>query len=301
MWKGVLALAALLTVGAAAPAPPFRSLVAAFDRMATAAAPLPPAQRVARFRAEVAPLLPDFYLPQGRDPARRDAQVAEAIADYPAQRTRILAAAQLVEARRAGAGTRFARFFPDYRPVVPVYLLHSLGEMDGGTRTIGGRTALIFGADMIAHYHDAASIGPLFDHELFHTYHGAFFPDCPQVWCQLWAEGLAVLVAARMNPGADDRALLLTFPRPIRPEVEPRFAAAACAVRERLDSEDAVSALFNGGDALPGWPPRMGYLVGLRVAEAMARDRTPAALAHLPPAEVRGELERTLHALGGCR
>ena len=65
-------------------------------------------------------------------------------------------------AREHHAPARFGRAFPDYRPTMPTYLLHSLGEMDGGTRDLGGSIALLFGADMIARYHDAASIGPYF-------------------------------------------------------------------------------------------------------------------------------------------
>ena len=38
----------------------------------------------------------------------------------------------------------FRKAFPGFTPNIPVYLLHSLGEMDGGIRELGGKNYLIF-------------------------------------------------------------------------------------------------------------------------------------------------------------
>ena len=302
----VLALAAAATPVASAKRVEearFTSLVPQFDRMALRAAPLPEADRIAAFRREVVPLLPDFYRPHGSKPEKYWAVVAKEIADYPARRDGIRNAARLVEGARADAGVRFRRSFPDYRATTPVYLLHSLGEMDGGTRTVGGRTVLIFGADVIARFHDASSIGPLFDHELFHTYHAAFFPECARVWCQLWTEGMAVYVAERMNAGASDRALLLDFPAPIRPAVDRDFPAVVAQVRAALDHEEGpdVDRMFAMGRPGPGLPERYGYLVGLKIAERLGRTRSLAQLAHLRPAQVRPLIEHTLDEMAAPR
>lgn len=43
----------------------------------------------------------------------------------------------------------FTAIFPDYRPQVETWFLHSLGEMDGGTREFNGHHYLMFGADMM--------------------------------------------------------------------------------------------------------------------------------------------------------
>jgi hypothetical protein len=45
---------------------------------------------------------------------------------------------------------------------------------------------------------------------------------------------MAVYVASRMNPGANDRQLELTLPQPIGPGVEPRLREAMCLVREKI-------------------------------------------------------------------
>jgi hypothetical protein len=42
-----------------------------------------------------------------------------------------------------------------------------------------------------------------------------FFPECDQVWCNLWTEGLAVYAAQQLNRDASDSQLLLMQPEPI--------------------------------------------------------------------------------------
>ena len=66
-------------------------------------------------------------------------------------------------------------------------------------------------------------------HELFHLYHSRAFEGCDAVWCGLWREGLAVHVAAELNPGASDAELVLTMPVPLRAA----FALVKAAPRER--------------------------------------------------------------------
>ncbi|MDG2532637.1 hypothetical protein P6144_03180 [Sphingomonas sp. HITSZ_GF] len=300
MLKSIVAAVALLAaMPAAAQAPALQSTTDAFDGFATSTATMPPAERVKAFRAKFDALVPGFYEPRfGATEAQYDARVQKALEGYPAERDKFLDAAKRFQASYATASARFRTFFPDYAPDMPVYLLHSLGEMDGGTRDLRGRIAAVFGADMIARIHDPASIGPFLDHEMFHFHHAKFFPDCPALWCSLWQEGLAVYVAARMNPGTDDRALLLTFPRPIRPEVEPRLAEAMCFVRGKLastDEDDYATFFFGrGSEAQGGWPPRFGYYLGYVLAKQLGDSLSLDALAKLPPEQVKAKLEAAL-------
>ena len=289
----VAALTLLAATPAAAQAPAFTSLTRQFDAFALGSANLPRAQRVAAFRSRFAPLLPGFYAP--RDGVTEDelnTRIASALDEYPQRRERFLAAAEAFAETYATATARFRRFFPDYAPTMAIYLVHSLGEMDGGTRTVRGRLVAIFGADVIAQIHDRATIGPFLDHELFHFYHARYFPECEALWCGLWREGLAVYVASRMNPGSDDHALALTLPRPIRPEVQPRLAEAMCFTRTSFDSEDpAVSHLFfRGGGQEGAFPPRFGYFVGYVLAQRLGEGMPLEQLAKLGPAQVRARL-----------
>jgi len=265
---------------------------------------MPEAERVKLFRARFDALFPGFYEPRnGLNDAQYDIRVAKALHEYPALRDKYRsAAAAFSRAYREGIG-HFRVAFPDFHPTVPIYLVHSLGEMDGGGRTLRGREVMVFGADVIARIHDTKTIGPFFDHELFHIYHGQYFADCGALWCSLWIEGLAVYAASRMNPGVDDSGLLLTQPRPIRPEVEPRFGEAICFARGKFASKDDtdIRAFFMGGSgAATGWPPRFGYYLGYRLAQTIGADHDLAALAKMPPEKVEPLLQEAMAKLASC-
>lgn len=294
---------AVAVPAAAQPTPAFRSLTAEFDRFARETADMPEGERVKLFRERFNALLPGFYEPRfGATEEKYDAHVAKNLAAYPAKRDRFLAAAREFEAAYARGNTHFRSVFPDYAPTMPIYLVHSLGEMDGGTRELRGRMVAVFGADVIAAIHDSASIGPFLDHELFHFYHARFFPDCEELWCSLWQEGLAVHVAARMNPSADDRALMLTIPRPMRAEVEPRLGEAACLAQRKFASvsKEDYAEFFFGNSVAKSFPPRFGYYLGYRLAQAMGERRGLQALVKMPPAEVRPLLQETVAKLASC-
>jgi hypothetical protein len=290
--------AALALAFPAAAQPQLQSSVEQFDRFATETALLPTDDRVQRFRTEFNRIVPGFYEPRnGMPEARYRERVARALAYYPQHRPKILAAAATFEATYAGATTRFRTFFPDYEMTMPLYLLHSLGEMDGGTREIRGAVIGVFGADVIARYHDPTTIGPFLDHELFHFHHRRFFQDCDAVWCNLWSEGLATYVAARLNPGSTDRMLLLTIPRPIRPEVEPRLREAMCLASAKFESTAPAdyAPFFQYGQGGGGtFPPRFGYFLGMVLAEKLGKDMTLDALAKLPNDQVKARLQAAL-------
>jgi hypothetical protein len=303
------ALSTLATPGAAqrhaTPAPaPLISLTGEFERFADATVAVPDADRLAQFKARFAALFPGFYTPRGRDPVKYDAQLLAALRGFPAIRGKYDAAAAGFATAFAGASTRYRRFFPDFRVTIPVYLVHSLGEMDGGTREIAGKTVAVFGADVIAQIHDATTIGPFLDHELFHIYHARFFPDCDALWCSLWEEGLAVYVASQLNPGSNDRQLLLTIPRPIRPEVDAHLADAICLTRAKLDSNESADyqQFFQFGNATSAsFPPRFGYYVGYRIAQKLGETHSLQALARLSPGQVHPLMLAAMKELApGC-
>lgn len=293
VWIAAVTLIAALP--AAAQAPAYHSSIDAFDRFATETVATPPAERVAAFREKFNALVPGFYAPRGAPEEKYRERVQKALEAYPAQRDKILATARDFKAAYESGNARFLRFFPNYKPSMPIYLLHSLGEMDGGTREIDGRTVAVFGADVIARIHSSDTIGPLLDHELFHFYHADAFPECKPLWCSLWTEGLATYVAGQMNPGADDRTLMLTIPRPIRPEVEPRLTEAMCYTRAQLDSTDPkVYGAFFYGNGVSQFPPRFGYLIGYLVTQKIGAGRSLESLAAMTPDQVKPLIEQAL-------
>lgn len=298
----IAALVVLFAAPAPAKTPGLVSLADAFPKFYDATATLPEAERVARFRAEFGKLLPGFYAPRSRTEANYEKGIARSLQDFPAIRARYEAVERSFPKAFAEGQKSFRKAFPDYRLSMPVYLVHSLGEMDGGTRDLDGKIVGIFGADVIARIHTPATIKPFLDHELFHLYHQRFFPDCAPLWCSLWQEGLAVYVAASLNPGATDEQLLLTQPSPIRPAVEPRLHEAMCSLSAKLEStreEDYAPFFFGKANSGP-FPSRYGYLLGYMLVQKIGEGRTLNQLAKLPPEKVKAALVAAIAAYGGC-
>lgn len=310
-----LALVGLCTASCQAPparppeAPPAYHLVdltgdyrAFFDRTQG----MDPASRTTAFKSAFAPLFPGFYDPERvkafATPERYDGMIAASFDTFPALRIRFDETAAAFVAMLAPARADFQRHFPDLRSLGSIYLVHSLGEMDGGTRTIGGTRYLVFGADVMARLYAPGDERPFVQHEVFHVYHDQFFAGCGEVWCALWREGLAVYVSEQLNPGATDAQLGLAMPRPIRAEVDADRTTAVCAVRARLRSErrEDYASMFFGQAGLDGLPPRFGYYVGYLVAREAARTHSLQALAHLSPADARPVVENALAALAEC-
>jgi hypothetical protein len=195
----------------------------------------------------------------------------------------------------------FRRTFPDLAYDGEIYFLASLGGFDGGTRSVKGRTALLFGIDMIAYvYGPDARLGPLFDHELFHIYHEQF-PDAEageRIYRKLWEEGLATYVARTLNPDADERTIFgLPEDMPARSRAMlPRLAGM---LREKIDSteKDDYKMFFWGGQAGGEIPQRSGYYVGHAVVERIGRGRALPELARLRGAALRDAVRGALDAL----
>lgn len=259
--------------------------------------------RVAAFKAEFQPLLPGFYASnEDTTEQQLDRMIARSFEQFPSIRERYLATTASFAADMESARRSFVAAFPDARPVGDIYFVHSLNRMDGGTREYDGHTFFIFGADVMATMHAPGQARPFFHHEIFHFYHHNYFPECDAVWCSLWAEGLAVYVAEQLNPGIDDEGLMLTVPRPIRPEVDANLQRAVCEVARRLDSEsiDDYRPLFFGNGNLDGLPPRMGYYIGYLVAKEAGRTHSVQQLAHMSTAEARPVINSALASLATC-
>lgn len=256
------------------------------------------------FDAQVAPLQPAFYgiarFEGKRTQQQRDVQIQKALAQFPQIRAGYQAkAAQFADALARNSAS-FAAAFPDYRATTPVVLLHSLGEMDGGLRTLDGQRQLVFGADgMAIHHAPDADESAFFHHELFHAYHEPQFGSCEALWCALWTEGLAVHVAQRLNPGASDAELLLDQPAGTAAATRAALRPALEQLRGALDSTAAEvqQALLSFGDDGSGLPPRRGYLLGGLLAGQIADGRSLQELATLSQAEVRPLLDAAIDAL----
>lgn len=273
-------LAMVVTLTSAAPPLVYVDLATPFERTVKATAGEPAAARISAIRDTLNALLPGVY-PASAHTNRR---IAKALGDFPAEQTAYDRVVRQFPAALNEAVIRFRKVFADFTSPLPIYLYHSLGTRDGGSAYLepGHRHVMFFGADMIARYHADDSLQPFLDHELFHLEHARAFPDCDQLWCGLWQEGLAVDAAAAMTPDATDHQLLLDVPADVRAATDAHWVTALCFVATHFDATDETvigQALVGSGKPPSGLPDRFGYYVGYRLAQATGQ--TVPALARL--------------------
>lgn len=260
-------------------------------------------QRLAQINAGFADKLPGFYDPSRfGDRAEMYRRLAAGfLAAYPSRRAEIASVAARFTAMFDPAVADFNRRVGSLPTDTPVDLVVSLGEFDGATRSLNGRTHLMFGADMIALLHPGGARA-FVQHELFHLYHAKRMDECRRLYCDLWREGLAVYAAQVLNPSASDAELLLTIPQPIRPALEANRREAVCETLARLDSTDGDdrNAFFSSGRLNPRLPPRFGYLVGAWVAADLGKTHSLAQLASLNGTALRAAIETSLRTFATC-
>ncbi|HMR73798.1 MAG TPA: DUF2268 domain-containing putative Zn-dependent protease [Polyangiaceae bacterium] len=267
----------------------------------------PPQKQAKLFRELVIAKHPSFFGDNviSRDPtkpvdlpARIDAFLKELPAHIPVmQRVSASITADLGRYQQT-----FAAHFPDFKWNGRVIFSVSLDAFDGAIRNVDGQMALMFGVDKIAKlYADDANLEPLFHHELFHVYHFEKLAldesAAPKLYQPLWFEGLAVFVAKKLNPNASAKQLTLS-------DEMMRFGMAkeAQLAREflaQLDSSDEVTYrdYFRGSGGRSDIPPRMGYYLGMRVAERLGKVRDLKGLAELKDPELRTLVAKALTEL----
>lgn len=305
----ILLVASLSLAATASAKPPYYDLTGQFATFVDKTRAMESKARIAAFRARMNALFPGFYEPRfGASSEQYDKQVARALNGFDAARPEFDRARQYFPVAYAAGLKHFRAVFPGFKPNVPVYLLHSLGEMDGGVREIRGKDYLVFGADVIGRIHDSRDIGPFLDHELFHVENGKYFAECEALWCGLWLEGLATYAAKAMNPGADDRQLMLNFPKPIRAATDAVWASALCLTRAKAGStkqDDYMDFLAASNNPEGQFAQRFGYYVGLRVMEELAATHPLAELAHMTNLQAKplfeASLDRLIERAGGCQ
>jgi hypothetical protein len=202
-----------------------------------------------------------------------------------------------LEADLHATATEFRKTFPGFASRRPVALVCSLGAFDGGTRSVEGKSMLLFGPDVIAAIRPREfDLRPFLEHELFHVHHENLHPHAPETVGQsLWEEGLATYVSAALNPGAT--ADELSVPEALVADTTPRIPELAGRLLAHLDDPADGSVyrqFFYGSAEKAEVPPRSGYVLGWRIAEAAGKTGSLAQLAALSPAESRAVVENAL-------
>ena len=300
-------MAGVLLLGWSAPAWPddglsIVDLTGSFDRFVMATTNLPDDQRLVAFEKQIGSMANGFYSRERR-PEGYDFRILLQLKTYPERRAATLAVSRKFNQQFAPARRHFEAAFGPVHSNQPVFVLNSLGELDGGIRKLNGHSTLLFGADVIAEFHSGRDMTAFFYHELFHLYHEPQVENCLTVRCSLWAEGLATYVSSKLAPDAGDDELILNLPEPIRPAVEANRGAAVCAIVRRLDSttNQDFSAFFQGDDRLSGFPSRMGYYVGFLVASDIGRTHSMKQMAAMSMEEARPLIDASLARMATCR
>jgi hypothetical protein len=265
-----------------------------------------PAEQAAAFRTDVIARFPELYTQDvlGTGDSRQVDE--EAVATLAAARKDRLHARQMEQTLMTaipGYIARFRKGFADFRCDFPIYLMISLGHMDGAGRVVGATPALVLGVDMIDRIETPAQVRVFFAHELFHRYNYqvAGFSDDPgdqqPIWRTLWAEGLATYVSAALNP---DRPLsdAMIFPPDLAERAAPQIDLLARALRDNDTPNPGLYAdYFEADSSKNGIAPRAGYYVGYRVASLAAREYTLFQLAHLRGPALHRDINRWLDKL----
>ena len=276
-------------------------LTGKFDQFAMSTAAMPDDQRIVAFEQQIGPIANGFY-ERDRRPDGYDFRVLTQLKTYPERRAETLAVSRRFNSMFVPARHRFEAAFGPVRSRQPIFLIDSLGELDGGTRDLNGKYTMLFGADVIAEFHSGKNLDAFFYHELFHLYHEPALAGCMVLWCSLWAEGLATYASSRLAPSATDDELVLNVPKPIRPAVEADRKKAVCSVVQRLESKTYAdySSLFQGDDQLPGLPSRMGYYIGYLVARDIGQTHKLQRMAKMSLIEAKPLIDASLARMATC-
>lgn len=183
----------------------------------------------------------------------------------------------------------FSESLPDLNKDFDIYITHSFGEMDGGTRKIGNKIYFILGIDGMVKYHKGfESEIPFFHHELFHVYHGQYLPEEQVLWIALWAEGLATYASQKLNPSASMKDLMLDIPEGmvsrIDNQLEFHWDDLSKKLESKTDADYETYFLMSSKDKKI--IPRSGYYLGYLIAVELGKDRSVAELAKLKPTEI---------------
>jgi hypothetical protein len=282
----------------------------AFWPLAARSANMTPAAQAAAFRKEVVAKFPNLYT----DPVLGSGNIKSL--DELAVAWLAIAGKKGIDGRVVERDlmrnipvilARFQKTFPDFRCNFPIYLMASLGSLDGAGRFVDGRPALVLGIDTMAKYDPPPVIPVLIAHELFHRYNfqAAGFSDDPgerqAIWRTLWAEGLATYMSGFLNSQASPGEILDSAELAL--QAPPLIRRLAAALRDN-DTPDLprYAEYFEGGSAkarAEGIPARAGYYVGYRVVLLLARRYTPYQLAHLKGPALHRKINDALDMLAG--
>jgi len=190
---------------------------------------------------------------------------------------------KLLSKKLNGSMESFITTFPDFKSETPIYILHSLGRFNGATRDLNGKSYLMFGMDFMAKYHSWQNDTPFFHHELFHVHHENFFQCNDELWCSLWAEGLATYVSHQLNSSASNDELMLNIPENMIENIHSKLLYSLTDLKTKFYSKESevYSSFFNFRKDATNLPYRRGYYLGYLLAQEIGKNYSIEELAKM--------------------
>ncbi|MBY0471561.1 hypothetical protein K2X30_10380 [bacterium] len=262
---------------------------------------LPVEEQVRLLKADFFPKFPEFYADKierwkkaGKNP---DEEMAKQLSEFPAAKKDFVKKTKAIQASLKKGIEFFSKKFPDFNRGFRIYVTHSFGDMDGGTRQIDGKTYFIFGVDLMVKNHKGyTSEVPFFHHELFHMYHRQFLPEERVIWNSLWAEGLATYAAKKLNPNATMKDLILDLPEGMIPKIKKDLAFHWSDLASKLTSRDADDhkSYFRLSSENKKVVVRAGYYLGYLLAQEIGKTMSLSEMAQLDEAHLVPLLQKII-------
>ncbi len=257
-------------------------------------------EQVVAVKENFLPKFPEFYRYQIKNWKKPNAELKKQIAEFPMIKDEFSKKTRQITMDLDSALQTFVAAFPDFDRNFEVYVTHSFGEMDGGTRTIDGTDYFILGIDGMVKYHKGFhSEIPFFHHELFHVYHSQYVKGEKALWAALWAEGLATYVSEKLNPESTHKEMMLDVPEGMVTKIENDIDFYWNDLRNKLrsNSKDDYAKYFLMSAQKSRITIRSGYYLGYLLAKEIGKTKTLSEMAKMKPKSILPMLERKIDEL----
>ena len=258
-------------------------------------------EQLAALKEDFFPNFPQFYeykidkwKKAGKNP---DEELKKQLAEFPKIKTEFIKKTNEITENLDSTLNSFVAAVPGLDRNFDVYITHSFGDMDGGTRKIGDKIYFILGIEGMVKYHKGfSSVIPFFHHELFHIYHGQYLPEEQVMWIALWAEGLATYASKKLNPKATQKDLMLDLPEGMVKRINSDLAYHWKDLRSKMTStkDEDYETYFLMSSKGKRITSRAGYYLGYLLAKELGKTKTLPELAQMNPKEILPALEQKM-------
>ncbi len=262
---------------------------------------MPSGEKISFLKSDFFPKFPEFYRykiqkweKNGKMP---DEELAKHLDEFHQLEAEFVQKTKEITSNLNSTMASFIKSVPGLNKDFDIYITHSFGEMDGGTRRIGDKIYFILGVDGMIKYHkDFSSEIPFFHHELFHVYHGQYLPEEDILWVALWAEGLATYVSEQLNPQASMKDLMLDLPEGMIGKIQANIDYHWMDLTEKLTSKNEVDyeTYFLLSSKDKKIVKRAGYYLGYLLAKEIGRTRSVPQMAQMRSDEILPLLKATI-------